>query len=393
MVDLLSSARGGTVADTDDARRPLPVSAAVAGLTSALSVLLACLAVAVGGWLGSGAAAQGSTSDALRAGADAWLLGQGAPLDLGDAQITAVPLTLSLLCAWVCYRTGRWARRSSAPADALAGWLAAAVLAGVYAVVAAATATAAGTTAVRPHQGPAFAGAFALAFLAGGAGIASDRPWRSSLPEPVGAALTGAAVTVLITLACSALVLAAGLLRGFGAAANVLSGLHVDPVGALLYTVVVACVAPNAVLLTGSYLVGAGFQAGVGTLVSPTAVSLGPVPAFPLLAALPSAGPPPGWVALLMGVPVLASAVGTALVVRRHRVRRFEVGALHGLLGGLGGGVLLALLASVAGGSVGPGRMSEVGVSLGAVLPSAVLALGVGGVLGGLVGAWLARRS
>jgi len=288
---------------------------------------------------------------------------------------------------------GRWARRTSAPADARAAWLAAATLAGTYGVVAAVTAAVAGTPAAGAHPLPAFVGACVLAFLTGGAGLAADRPWRSRLPEPVAAVLTGSAATVLVMVACSALALAGSLLHGFGAAANVLSGLHVDAVGGLLYTVVVACVAPNAVLLTGSYLLGPGFQVGVGTVVSPTAVSLGPVPAFPLLAALPGDGPTPWWVMLLVGVPVLAAALAGVLALRRHPARRYPVGALRGLLGGLGGGALLALLVTVAGGSVGPGRMSQVGAGFTQVLPAAALLLAAGGVLGGLLGTYLARRS
>jgi hypothetical protein len=393
MADLLTSERAADDSAAG-ALRPLAVGAAVGGLVASVSVLLACLAVAIGGWFASGAAEQASTADALRVGADAWLLGLGAHLDLADAHVTVVPLGLSLVSAWVCYRTGRWARRGVAAPDVGTGWLAAVVMAVVYGAVAAVIATTASTEAAHPHPILAFAGGFVLAFLSGGAGLMSDpeRPWRARLPEPVAATATGALGAVLVTVAVCALVLAVALLHGFGAAANVLSGLGVDPVGALLYTVVISCVAPNAVLLTGSYLLGAGFSVGVGTVVSPTAVSLGPVPAFPLLAALPDDGPTPDWEPLLMGLPVLAAAAAAVLALRRHPVRRYDLGALRGLAGGLGGGVLLALLASLAGGSVGPGRMSEVGVGLGHVLPLAVLSLAVGGVIGGLVGTWLVRR-
>ena len=64
-----------------------------------------------------------------------------------------------------------------------------------------------------------------------------------------------------------------------------------------------ALVAPNLALLGSAYLLGPGFAFGTGTTVSPTAVSLGAVPAFPVLAALPNEGPTPGWLVVLMGVP------------------------------------------------------------------------------------------
>ena len=46
----------------------------------------------------------------------------------------------------------------------------------------------------------------------------------------------------------------------------------------------------------GVYLVGPGFALGTGTVVSPAEVDLGPVPALPVLAAIPADGPAPGWV-------------------------------------------------------------------------------------------------
>ena len=66
-----------------------------------------------------------------------------------------------------------------------------------------------------------------------------------------------------------------------GTAATVLSRLHADGPGSALYTVVVAMLAPNAALLGGSYLLGPGFAVGTASIVSPTTVVLGPLPAFP----------------------------------------------------------------------------------------------------------------
>lgn len=393
MADLLTSAPDATGTAPGEPR-PLPVGAAVAGALAAVSVLLACLAVGVAGWFFSGASDRVGSANALRVGADAWLLGQGSHLDLSAAHITVVPLGLTLLCAWACHRAGRWARHGTAVPGWRGGLPAAAAMAGTYGAVAATTALVASAGGVHPRPAAAFAGGFALAFLAGGAGLLSapDRSLRSRLPEPVAACATGAAASVLLLVVASAVVLTGGLLHRFGAAANVLAGLHVDSVGALLYTLVVAGVTPNAVLLTGGYLLGPGFQVGVGTVVSPTAVSLGPVPAFPLLAALPEDGPAPWWTLLLIGVPVLAAAAGAVLMLRRHPVRGYEIGALRGLAAGVGGGVLFAVLATLASGSVGPDRMSQIGVRLLDVLPAAALSLGLGGALGGLVGTWWERR-
>ncbi len=100
---------------------------------------------------------------------------------------------------------------------------------------------------------------------------------------------------------------------------------------------------------------------GTGTLVSPAAVTLGPVPAFPLLAALPAPGTPAAWVGALVAAPVLAAVAGTVLMLRRHPVLTYDAGALRGLGAGVVGGLLLSAGIALAGGAVGPGRMADVG--------------------------------
>ena len=101
MADLLTWARDAT-GNVDGEPRPLLLGAVLAGAVSAVSVLLACLAVGVAGWFASGASDRAGSADALRVGADAWLLGQGSCIsDLAAAHITVVPLGLTALCAWV----------------------------------------------------------------------------------------------------------------------------------------------------------------------------------------------------------------------------------------------------------------------------------------------------
>ena len=55
-------------------------------------------------------------------------------------------------------------------------------------------------------------------------------------------------------------------------------------------------------------------------------------------------------------------------------------------------GLLFGILALLAGGAVGPGRMADVGPLAGAVLVHAVTAFGVGGLVGGLIATFWQRR-
>jgi hypothetical protein len=132
---------------------------------------------------------------------------------------------------------------------------------------------------------------------------------------------------------------------------------------------------------------------GAETLVSPTLVVTGPLPAFPLLAALPDSGPVPVWTPALLAVPTLTAAVAAVVAQRRRPTVRWEEGALRGCAGGVLAGVVLGLFASLAGGAVGPGRMSDVAPLAFDVLVHAITALGLGGLVGGLAATWWQRRT
>jgi hypothetical protein len=381
-------------------QRPLALGAAVAGAVASGAVLLGCMALGLVGWFASDAGAHGDTKDAIRVGADGWLLAHGAHLELAtgsvSATITVIPLGLTLLCAYVAYRLGSWAALTSAVEDARGVLLGAVVLSGIYAVVALATAILSATTEAEPSLLRSFVGGFVVAFLGGGAGLlAGSRDavaWTSRIPVAGRSILVGVLAACLLLLTAGSLLLGAALLLDLGAAANVLSRLHADASGGLLYTVLVAAVAPNAVLLTGSYLLGRGFAVGAGTVVSPSVVALGPVPAFPLLAALPREGTPPVWFSAVLAAPVCAGLLAAWLAARRYPTLGYETGAMRGLATGIGAGVLTTVLIRLAGGAIGPGRMADVGAELLETFVAATVAMGIGGVRGGVAATWWARR-
>jgi hypothetical protein len=380
------------------AARPLAMTAAVGGVASAVAALLGCMLVALVGWFASDAGAHGTTRDALRVGADGWLLAQGGHLHLpgASATITAVPLGLTLLCLYLAHRAGRWAASRSAVDDLRTLLLGLVVLAGCYGLLALVTALLASTPSAEPSLLGSLAGGLVVAVVGGGSGLLRGSRdtlgWAERVPEPVRAITLGAVAATLLVVVASSVLLAVALLMDLGSAANVLSRLHAGVSGGLLSTVLVAAVAPNAVLLTGSYLLGPGFALGAGTLVSPGAVTLAPVPAFPLLAALPPDGTPPPWLSALVVAPVAAAVVGVVLMVRRHPALTYDGGILRGLGAGVAAGLLVALLVVASGGAVGPGRMADVGAGALDTLVSAVVAMGLGGLFAGVATTWWARR-
>jgi hypothetical protein len=357
-------------------------------------------AVALAGWFAADAGRYGDTRDAMRVGADAWLLAHGAGLHLDTAEVTLLPLGITLLCLVVAYRAGRWAAATSSVGSApeefhtvLGG---VGVQATVYAVVALVTAVLTSDPRAESDLLRALVGGFVLSLLAGGAGLLAGsgqaRPLVTRMPAGLRAVLLGSVATLLLMLAAGSFLVTGALVTDFGTAATVLSRLHADGPGGLMYTVVGVSFVPNAVVLGGTYLLGPGFAVGAGTLVSPTAVVLGPVPAFPLLAALPADGETPSWTTALMGVPVLLAAVAVVLVVRVVPVERFEVGAVRGLCAGVFAALLFTVLATLAGGSAGPGRMQDVGAETWGTFLAGAVSLGAGGLVGGVLATWRSRR-
>ena len=209
-------------------------------------------------------------------------------------------------------------------------------------------------------------------------------------PRGLRSVLAGSAAVLLLLISAGSFLVGAALVSDFGTAATVLSRLHADGPGGLMYTVVGVLFVPNAALLALAYLLGPGFAIGTGAFVAPTAVMLGPVPAFPL-AALLGDGTTPAWTTALMGVPVLMALLGVVLASRVAPVKRLEIGAMCGLVAGLLAAVALTLLVSLAGGSAGPGRMAEVGADAGSTFLAAAVSLGGGGLVGGVLAVWRAR--
>lgn len=400
--------RSGT-ATSARGRRPLTLVATLGGVLAAAGPLALCLLVGVAGWFVVDAGTHGAPRDGLRIGALGWLLGHGSGVYVGGVPVTAVPLGVTLLAAWSVWRTAlrvgdavsSYGPDADGIVDGERDWTVpvAAVLFGAgYVVVAVVTVTLASTPRTNPDTGGVIAWAAGLCVLLGLPGIAIGTGraaiWAQAVPAVVRDGLATALVVLRGWLLLSLVALVAAFVVDLGTAANVLSQLHASPGDAVAFVVVSLLVLPNAAVFSSAYLLGPGFTVGTGTLVSPASVVLGPLPMFPLLAALPDAGTPPAWTAALVAVPPLVAALLVARAQHRNPTQRWDEGALRGLVGGVAAGLALGVLASLAGGAVGPGRMTDVAPLAGDVLVQAVTTFGLGGLLGGVaMTAWQRRAA
>lgn len=387
-------------------RRPLALVSALGGAAAAGVTLAVCVSAGVIGWYLADGGAHGAPRGGLHAGALAWLMAHGSGVVVGGTPVTVVPIGLTLACWWACWRIGLRVGDSVSGhgpdadriADGERDWTvpAATVLfaLGYLAVLVVTLRLVGGDAVVSGSRAVTWTLVLCLVVagpaIAGGSGRLAV--WSAFVPDSMRASLAVATRVLIAFTLVSTLTWVISLGLDAASAANVMSQLHLDTTDGATYLTLSTLVMPNATLYAGSYLLGPGFSVGAGTLVSPTAVVLGPLPLFPLLAALPDGGATPAWTAGLMALPPLTALLAGAWAQRRWPTSSWTEAAVRGASGGVLAGLGFAMLAAISGGRVGPGRLHGVGPIAGEVLVHAVPAFAVGGLLGSLLATAWRRR-
>jgi hypothetical protein len=209
--------------------------------------------------------------------------------------------------------------------------------------------------------------------------------WSPSVRATLRTAVLGGVGAVGVVFAASAVVLAVLIGASYAQVISLYEGLHAGPLGGLALTLGQLSFMPNLVIWVASWLIGPGFAIGVGSAVSPLGTTLGPLPAIPVLGALPTADLAFGFAGLL--VPVVAGfLVGALVYPRLARELDVDNSALWILGAGVGSGVvagaLFGLLAWFSGGAAGPGRLEQVGPDPLSVAAFAALEVAIATTLG-----------
>jgi len=160
-------------------------------------------------------------------------------------------------------------------------------------------------------------------------------------------------------------------------------------VGGATITLAELAFIPNLVIWAVAWFIGPGIAVGVGSNVSPAGTSLGEVPGLPILGVLPQGAPAWGFLCLL--VPILLGFISAVIVRQRQDSQALPArSTLQHVLGGVGMGVvaglILGILAWWSSGSLGPGRLAEVGPNPFLVGALAAAEVGVAAAIGMLVG-------
>ena len=336
---------------------------------------------------------------AYRASTDIWLMAHGtrivvpqgmlAGVEVPTFVISIIPLGLSAFIGYLGFRLGR---KLTTALQLWPAWLASAI---VYGAAAFALSTTAYSEFVYPvtWQGTLFPPIFFTFFLILGSllgkhqalGVAANLPepieriqfrnWLSktangmhwsirALSEP---ALRAGTAVVVILLAVSAVFIGVMLAVNWIQVIRLYEGLQVSLLGGIMITAGQLAILPNLIVMGASWFTGVGFQIGEGSLISPVATVVGPLPALPITSALPIGELGFGMIAI--AVPLVGAFLATILIRRYADAIRFEFASAWSAAISLGvsigavAAVLIGILAALASGGVGPGRLQVVGVN------------------------------
>ncbi|MFE9247302.1 DUF6350 family protein [Nocardiopsis sp. NPDC006938] len=340
--------------------------------------------------------------DLLRGAVLAWLVGHHVSFSIAEGQISLLPLGLVLLPGLLLYRFGRWLARCCVIERLRHVHRAALAVAGPYAAIAGTLALLARTEEAVPSMPRALLMGFVIAFVAGGLGVLRqlmrDKGVAAGdlldlMPARSRSLLVGMVASTATLLAGGLVLFLAALAVNLPEAVEMTGALGPGLVGGSLLLIVQLAYLPNAVVFAVCYALGPGFAVGTSTVVAPTEVSLGAVPALPMLAALPANGAAPVLSLAALAVPFVAGAIGGVLTQRSAPDVVSEAAPLWGFVCGVTTGMLFAALAGLAGGSLGAARLSEVGPSAWQVGVVAALEVGVAAAVAAWVAnAWYARK-
>lgn len=395
---------------------PVMTAGALAAVHAAAASLALVLVPVVVAWVTS--AHGGGWVPATRIGLDTWLLAQHAGLIITGGYIGLVPLGLlsvpALACWFACRRLGR---TMDPKADAIAAGVSRARPARVplramaafvlcYAGIGGAVSLLAAGPQARPVFTQAVLGTAAVAAVAGAAGAAAYRAGGAragivllidglGVPEPVRRWCRLGLLALALLLGAAVVLTVVAVVARLPRVVTLHQALDPGPAGGLVLLTLELALLPDVVVWAAAFLAGPGFAFGVATSVSPRGTVLGPLPAVPIIGALPSPGAQPDWMSLVVLVPVLAGLVAGAVAARRRPGAALTALAMDALGAGLAAGCGFLLLAWLASGPAGPGRLGMTGpvpwlaasVLAGEVLTGALAGTAAARTLG-----WLFRR-
>lgn len=390
---------GSTAVDDEGGGLHWAPTAVLAGAGAALGGWVIVTALVVGAWF---TARSGSLTAVFHVATQVWLLANGSSLVIGPLRVTLVPLLVTVVLMVLLGSLAQLAARHALLAEpvALRTLTRTRVLvwrnvAGVCAAAYVAAVTLSATIVGNANQGArALVGSLVVGVIASALGAAQGASlelrdhvpgWVRPIPRAVAAgvatALAGGTVALIVTLALRwrAVMEISHALGDSGPATGALWGVQ------LAYL-------PTMILWATSYVLGAGFSLGDGSIVSPASTDLGMIPAIPVLGALPVEGSGSDLTMAWLAVGVVAGIVAGTLIVLGRPRGRFDETTLVGGLAGVIAALIVTGLAAAGVGDLGVGRLTGLGPRLSILALLSTATMGTAGMAAGLIVGLVRRR-
>lgn len=336
---------------------------------------------------------------ALRSASDIWLLAQGVSLNVAAGQflglqvgafaISLIPLGYSIFLGWLAWRVGR--RLSGAP-EMWPAWVGAI---STYALLNFLIVRSTDFKLVSPNQimGMIFPVLFFAIIMIAGSIIGEPKPvygvargvqaterasirdafskMFASLPWFIrvvwSPALRAGTAIVAGLLALSSVAIALLVAFNWIGVVTFYESVHATVLGGFAITSAQIALLPNFAVFGASWLTGAGFSIGAGSLISPLGSAAGPLPVVPVLAILPQGTLGFGMIAVV--VPLVLAFMATLAIKKHADDVRFEFATPIASALALGLSIAfvsafeMAVLGWLASGAFGPGRFQTNGVN------------------------------
>lgn len=337
--------------------------------------------------------ANSDLTGALGAIASMWLGVHQVPVSIGGRELGVMPLLPVLAMVWGVARTAAYATKPTASWFVIR-WVGASALAGPLLLAAIALAVIHDASSVivelqSPSALRAFGGVFAVHAIGAVIGLGTQLGRRvlavTRLPAWLSESVRAAAVGVLALFGLSAAITAASLVLHWGTMHELFASTE-SAFGQFSLALLSILYVPNIVVGASAVAVGSSAHVGLATFSSFTVFG-GEIPAVPVLAAVPTPGLGPVWVALM----IIAAAAGVAVGQQCARRPVPVVAALGKLaVAAAVAAVTMALLGYAGGGQLG--NFGTVGVDQTTFGPAVFLWLFGVGALTVVMSGGISRR-
>lgn len=360
-------------------------------MISAASTWVVICGLATLGWL---AVPDVAWSQALRAGTQFWLLSYFAGATIADIHITIAPLGLTAVNLMIALGLSGFAAnqaRSSAPAELSQSERRRLALkvAGVFTSVQVAAVLVASFAVASPGESArALIGSLVVAGVAAMVACAGATQWRPTASWPLWAQALPRAIAAgaLVCWVGGSLAAVVALLQHRSSVIGLHQALAPGGGGGLLLLVLQLLWLPNVVIWATAWVMGAGFSVGAGSMILPTTTQVPSVlPGIPILGALPSNGTHSPALLWWLVTGIVAGVVAAEVVLRARPRARADETAVVGGLSGVAAGLVVAMVASVAGGDLGSVRLVGLGARIGPLAILASTLMGLAGLVTGVV--------